>query len=258
MRMRRLIAVLLLLASALACNASVSDIVVGSAFNCPDGVALDQFDLYTGEEFYLCGSAYLNGVLLPAGKVDGVEANVMKDETMIVNGVFSLYGKADVVQHKYYYIDLSLKQPCEKQFEEVPIEVKTSCVMVPPSTIEAVPDIIDQGQRFTLEVKNAPTDVRMEINGLANPITALISRGGSWSQGFASNECSTLGSCLIHFEFTDQKHELCTAKADVVVTVKAPQQTGAEEDDDNVMLAIATLFVLVVGTGGAILLNRYL
>jgi len=140
----------------------------------------------------------------------------------------------------------------------VPVEVKTSCVMLPPSTIEAVPNVVEQGQQFTIRVKNSPADAMMEISGLSKPVVAVITKGGSWSQGFSSDECSQLGSCLIHFEFTGQKHRMCKSTAEVVVSVKKPATAKIEEPADNGMVALITLFVIVVGTAGAIALNRYI
>lgn len=249
---------LLLLAAAVACDASVGNIVVGTAPNCPNGVAPGDVELYVGEEFQLCGDVYLKGELLMAGTVNGSAEGVMDAREPIVNGRFSLRGMAREKEHKYHYISIALEQPCGKVFEPVPLEIRDSCIMMPPSTIEAVPDVVVPGQDFTLQVKNAPRDLRMELSGLSTPVTALISGGGKWSQSFASEQCSAMGSCIIHFDFTSTEHALCTASADVVVTVKAPAATPPAGDDDDQTLLFVTLALLIVGTGGAVIFNRYL
>jgi len=251
-------ALLVLLAAAMACNATIDNVVVGSSPGCPNGVPPNQAEIYAGESFYVCGNAYLNGELLAGGEITGSEADVMSDSMPVANGGFSLHGKADVAQHKYYYINISMDKPCEKWLGELPVEVKTSCVMLPPSTIEAVPNVIEQGQQFTIRVKNSPADAMMKISGLSKPVAAVIAKGESWSQRFPSGECSQLGSCLIHFEFVGQRHRMCKSTADVVVSVKKQANAKIEEPADNGMVALITLFVIVVGTAGAIALNRYI
>ena len=251
-------AMLVLLAAAMACNATIGNVVVGSSPGCPNGVAPDKAEIYSGEEFYLCGNAYLNGGLLAGGEMAGSEASVMNSTAPIANGWFSLHGTANVAQHSYYYIGLSLRKPCEEGLGEVPVEIRTSCAMLPPSTIEAVPNVVSQGQQFTLRVKNTPRDVSMAISGLKHPIEAMVSKGGDWSQTLPSDECSALGSCIIHFKFVGQKHASCKSSADVVVGVKRPDAPKTEQQLDNGAIALVTLAVIVVGTAGAILLNRYI
>ena len=252
-----MVAMLFLLAPVLACNATMSNISIGTVFGCPDGVPVEQAEVYAGEGFYLCGQVQLNGELLANGRIHGQATGIVNDDALVVNSVFSISGSADVHDHKYYYIDLGLKQPCEKEFEAVPLEVKTNCIMVPPSTIEAVPNIIEQGEMFELKVKNAPDDVQMKITGLNVPVSSIINKDSSWSQKFPYDACG-LGSCVIHFSFTSQKHELCSSSADVVVTVHASNKPQPNETTQTTMLLLATLLVVVIGTAGAIVLNRYL
>ncbi|MFC2174920.1 hypothetical protein ACFLQ2_03590 [archaeon] len=255
MRFAGLMALLLLLGVALACDAAIGNVVIGSSPNCPQGVAPGEAEVYKGEEFYVCGNAYLTGELVVAGEVWGKEPQLMDANSQVVNGWFSLLGSADVTGHKYHYINVSLQQPCEKELESIALEIKDSCVMLPPSTIEAVPDIITVGQEFTLQVKNPDREMEMRVTGLASQVNTGITSG--WSQTFSSSDCSPLGPCIIHFEFTDSQHEICVASADVVVTVRAlPEEPPAEEEDST--LLFVTLGVLILGTAGAVLLNRYL
>ncbi len=251
-------AMLVMLAAAMACNATMANVVVGSSPGCPHGVAPGQAEIYAGEDFYVCGNAYLNGEPISGGEVSGKEASVMNSTIAVVNGWFSLHGAADVARHAYYYLGISLSKPCEKQLGEVPVEIRTKCIMLPPSTIEAVPNVVEQGQQFTLRVKNSPADSVMSISGLKHPITARISKGGSWSKTLQSDECSEIGSCVAHFGFTSQKHPSCKSSADIMITVKAPNPTANGESTSNGALALVTLLVIVVGTAGAIALNRYI
>lgn len=256
MRAPYLVALLLLLAGALACNATLGNVLVGTVPGCGDGVPPSQARVYAGEGFYICGNVYVGGELLPGGEIAG--GALAATSAPVVNGAFSIYGTAAVNSHKYYYIGLALSEPCAAPLGAVPVEIRTNCMMVPPSTIEAVPDVVTVGESFSLQVKNAPEGITMSITGLRAPITALIAKGGSWSQSLRSDECSDTGSCVIRFSFTEQKHPLCTATADAVVAVR-PAVGGASEERSNTdVLLIATLFVVVVGAAGAILLNRYL
>lgn len=247
---------LLLIAGALACNATLGNVLVGTVPGCSDGVPPSQARVYAGEGFYICGNVYVNGELLPGGKIAG--SALAANSAPVMNGAFSIYGTAAVKSHKYYYIGLALSEPCEAALGVVPVEIRTNCMMVPPSTIEAVPDVVTVGESFSLQVKNAPEEITMSITGLRTPITALIAKGGAWSQSLMSNECSDTGSCVIRFSFTEQKHPLCTATADAVVAVRPAIGGAGEEKASTDVLLVATLFVVVVGAAGAILLNRYL
>lgn len=255
--MRFILAVLLLLATCLACNATVTGVTVGSVPNCPDGVAPAQAEVYAGEDFYICGNVALNSEPLMFGTIRGSEASAMGAEAEVINSRFSLHGTADVIEHRYHYFVLALEKPCKVVLAEVPVEIRTSCMMVPPSTIEALPNVVVQGDSFSLMVKNAPKDLTMTVTGLKMPITALLAKGASWTQTFSSDQCSQLGSCNLRFGFTDSKHPTCSADANLIVSVRAKAAITDQPEGPDTLL-FATLMILVVGTVGAIILNRYL
>ena len=251
-------AMLVLLAAAMACNATIGNVVVGSSPGCPDGVAPDKAEIYSGEDFYICGNVYLNGESLTSGSVQGSIAGVTDDRATVSDGSFSLHGTANVPQYGYYYINVSLEQPCKIGFENIPVEIRTSCNMLPPSTIEVVPNIVGKDGEFTVIVKNSPADIEMELDGLGTPVAASVIKGGSWSQRFPASKCGHIGTCPLHFKFVEQKHRMCTSSADVAVIVKQPNAVHTGKPSDNSSIALLTLLVIVVGTAGAIALNRYL
>ena len=245
------------LASAL-CSASLENVVVGTDSRCPNGVPAEQARVYVGEEYYICGEAYLNGVLLAGGSVSGYEPEIMDSSAPIWNGVFSLQGKANTVKHKFHFIELALSEPCEYMFEPFALEVKNSCLMVPPSNIEAIPNTVKQGQEFTIEVANVRVETIMSLSGLTSPISTVILAGGKWRQSFPHTSCAEIGSCILSFEFTDAKHPLCKASSSLVVEVKAPQLPQEQADEASTPLIAGVLIVIIFGTVGAVLMHRYL
>ncbi len=230
------------------CAVEIVDVKVGQHPTCADGVEITDAEIYTGEAFYVCAEFDT-----PTGTLTAYESStVPKQDRPLQNSVVIVNGMANTQQHKIYYVTLNMTSPCSAMFT-VPIEIKSRCVQLPPSTIQIVPNAIMPGQDFTVEVANAPKDMDMIITGLAAPVTARIAQEEVWTRAFPSTECPT--GCDLKFSFTDPKHPSCHNEDTTIqlrILEAPPENAETTETMDELMIFI--LAIVLVGTITTILL----
>ncbi len=252
MQGKLVLGLLVLMAVALAqngtCSVKMTDVMVGQHPTCADGVEITDAEIYAGEAFYVCAKFDT-----PTGTVTAYEDLIVtKQEKPLQNGVVIVNGMANTQQHRTYYVTLNMTSPCNAMFT-VPLEVKSKCVQLPPSTIQIVPNAIVPGQEFTIEVANAPKDMDILITGLVAPVTARVTEGVAWTRTFPSTECPN--GCTLKFSFTDPKHPTCRHEDTTIQLrmLETPPENGeTAETMDELMIFI--LAIVLVGTITTILL----
>jgi hypothetical protein len=263
----RLFAFLLLLAAAAfaeECRPAATGVVVGTDSACSGGVPVDKASVYISEDYYLCGTVFDNEGAPYSGKVAFANPDIMPmTVAQAENGKFSVKGTTGAVPHKVYFITGSLEDApapgagCSNTFQ-IPLEVRDSCVLVPPSTIQAIPNVVTRGESFVIEVGNSPIDMRMTITGLKASITADVRKGEKFQRAVASSQCADEGPCTLRFAFQDPKHPICSnSDTTLEVRVTPPRTTPPAGLPDTTGIAVAILIIVLVGTAVTVVLNRF-
>ncbi|MBN3037453.1 MAG: hypothetical protein JW834_03330 [Candidatus Diapherotrites archaeon] len=249
--MRLLLAILLVSAALAACDYSVTSMAIGSKADCSDAMPVEQARVYAGEDYYVCGALDIGGA-----RISAYEESIMpqQEADTRAQGRFILHGKANTEKWGVYYIKLELEEPCEGELMQVPVEVRTRCVQLPPSTVQAVPNAVEEGKSFAIEVANADKDLDMQIQGLAMPITARIVQGEKWTRSVTSQECAPAGqACTLRFSFVEAEHPICRHDGSAIeVRVREEQQATSTSITDPTLGIAVMAAVVIVGTGAGV------
>ena len=226
------------------CTVTASNIVVGTDDECSDGIAVDDAIVYVGEDYYVCGE------LSSSGSVRAYHSQVMPDQTVsTTENDFSLHGVADTTQHLVYYINFELVSPCEKTFDPIRVEVQNKCIQLPPSTIQAIPNSVENGEEFELYVSNAEKELYMVVTGLNAPLNATIEAATEWTQTFNSEDCCEEPpcSCELKFSFVDPKHTICSNDV-TSITVNVKEESGSvlELEGTGVLFFVIAGVVVII------------
>ncbi|MCD6522831.1 MAG: hypothetical protein J7K68_03705 [Candidatus Diapherotrites archaeon] len=229
----------------------ISEAYIGTDPLCSDKVTSEKANVYSYEDFYVC--LKIDGI--SSGEpVTAYEKIIMPKQTTVVrdDGYIYLHGKADTNMHKVYYIELNASE-CNDTIR-LPVEIKNTCIQLPPSTIQAVPNSVEEGENFAIEINNANKDLDMNIIGLKIPVKSRVFRGLKWTRSFSSYACCTpqeeVCSCKLKFAFTDPKHPICQNDAtEIEVRVYKKKQQIIEAPEEISVGVLALLAIIIIGTG---------
>jgi len=196
---------------------------------------------FAGEDFYVCGTTEPGSVI--ELKLD----NVISQEVVAnAQGEFKAKGQANIIEHRVYYINALVNG---EETRPIQVEVMTRCIQLPPSTVQAVPNKLSEGENFVIEVKNADAQLQMKVTGLKKEINAVVEKAEAWQMTVPASDCAKAGSsCKLEFEFTNTIHSLChNNETSIEVRVDEKTQETSEKEQDYTVLYGAIAISFVVG-----------
>lgn len=243
MKLGWLLALLFLGSVSAACG--FYDVQVDTSPTCSTAVDLQDAIIYGGEDFYICGKTDLI--------VTGIafEKDLVQEQTVEVrNNQFVIKGQAPInAKPTAYFIEVNMTT-CT---EDIPLQIVSSCLQLPPSTIKAIPEKVLVGAEFTLEMANSDNTLDFRINGLQERVSGTLKYGEEWTQTFNSQQCCTPStqdcSCKLSFSFSDPNHSACENSASMTLIVSKGSVELEENDVQSLTLALIATFV-VLGTVG--------
>lgn len=237
----------------------LTDIGVSTNLLCTGAVPIESARVYSGEDYYICATLLRDGDRVGSGAVVAYEPHIM-DTTASVRseGLVVLPGHAGTTTHRVYYIMANLTGLDACELSPIPLEVQASCTLLPPSTVQAVPNRVYTGESFTVEIANADRELDVEIALVGREkVRSTISRGAVWSREF--DACCDPGemdhcTCELSFSFAERDHPICRNSA-TRIAVKV-YSNGSVPDADGQGMGLETLVVLaiiIIGTAIAVL-----